>query len=164
MVRPFRTFSCAIFNIRQRHPVNKAVAATAKSGGDSFRKFETLVTSPGFSIALEDAINEPEFPEAKRLLRKVLRLLRIAVPKILWGSNECDGELHKLYGIPRCLGLPSMFITILKESGMSPIVVALGTRRLNAEASLQQVWDSTSAAAHFAQSVTHRPDVGRNMT
>lgn len=45
--------------------------------------------------------------------------------------------------------MPSMFLTISKESSMSPVVVSVGSRKIGEEDTLRGVWDSSTAASRY---------------
>ena len=69
-------------DIDNRHAVNRVISATAKAGGASFKKLQKEIQIPGFDDLLNKAKQDPDSPEAQRMLRTILPLVRVTSAKL----------------------------------------------------------------------------------
>ncbi len=61
------------------------------------QRLKHVLQEPGFDAELDAAVANPKGPEAKRLLRIMMPLLRTTGRKIPWGPLERANELPKMY-------------------------------------------------------------------
>ena len=140
------------FNQLVRHAASRAVAYRAKAGDKYLLRFQELVDDPGFDAMLQAAEADPAGPEAHKLLRVLMPLVSSTSKKVPWSPGERASELPRLYGQAHRYGLTSDFITFSQYDPNEPLVIKIGSRRINEAGKWEMpdgrtIWNSNTAAA-----------------
>ena len=101
---------------------------------------------------LQAAEADPAGPEAHKLLRVLMPLVSSTSKKVPWSPGERASELPRLYGQAHRYGLTSDFITFSQYDPNEPLVIKIGSRRINEAGKWEMpdgrtIWNSNTAAA-----------------
>jgi hypothetical protein len=130
-----------MLNQKQRHAASRAVFYETKTQSHLLERLKEAVADPGFDPMLAAAQLDPSGPEARELLRIMTPLIRVTGAKIPWSPQERDSELSTMMAKCNRYGTVSNFITFAQSSANDPLVIKIGSRKLNQ--STKAVWDET---------------------
>ena len=105
-----------VANIKIRHAVNRAVGVQVQSSGEAFEKFKDLISDESFRQLLEKAKQNPEGPEGKIVLSRVVSFINLAAGGVPWSSRERAKEMTKLLAMHRYAGPASIFYTVAPDN------------------------------------------------
>jgi hypothetical protein len=127
-----RDFNFYVFNQQMRHANCKAAAFTVSDS--SGKAWNELLQKSDLDAMCKRAIANPDGKDAIELRKVMLPLVRTTSRKVNWSPGKRASQLPLLYGMCQRRGLPSDFLTISQASWQHPLVIKLGSRRLDEDA------------------------------
>ena len=114
-----------LFGILTRHKSVRETCAFFKKNTEARKKYERLCNDPNLEAKLEEAINNEDSKEAKKLNEKFSSLLKTVGGNTPWSSMERKRTLGNLKALCGHFGLPSIFLTIAPCIADSEICINL---------------------------------------
>ncbi len=109
-----------------RNGAAAAVAARVKCLPAAFRDFHDALAEPTMEAQLQAAIDNPNTPGARQLIRRLSKFLSVAGANVPFGPAQRDRSMAHLHAMCRTMGLPSVFLTVSFSDESHPLAIRLG--------------------------------------
>ena len=101
-----------VYNMKQRWAAAQGVSAKVKSDRSAVESFNELITEPDFHRRLQNAVQHPSTPDARRLTKALKPLLSTSGQRVPFGPAERSATITRMCALVHYAGLPMWFWTI----------------------------------------------------
>ena len=113
-----------VANLVYRHA--SLAATSARVDQESSAEVVNIVNHPEWRERAEIVANNPNGPEAKKLIKQISPLVRLAGKKVPWSPMERLSASYHIYSLYHIFGAPAFFITFSPKTLTNQIMLRFG--------------------------------------